>query len=95
MKKDKQRVESEQWDDAHFEAFFTLKSHDGSEQDFVILEKAYRSMPITLFEQFLDMFVTRHHNLQAKNKAGQTMAEIIARHAQSGEYLQAIEQRIH
>ena len=95
MKKDKQRVESEQWDAAHFEAFFTLKSHDQSDRDFVILEKAYRSMPIALFEQFLEMFVARQHNLQAKNKSGQTLAAIIAKHAQSGEYLQAIEQHIH
>ncbi|AJQ93557.1 PA4642 family protein [Gynuella sunshinyii] len=94
MKKDKQRVESEEWDATRFEVFFSLKSHDETDRDFVILEKAYRSMPVPLFEQFLEIFVDRNHNLQAKNKAGQTMLEIIAKHAQSTEYLQAIQQHL-
>mgnify|MGYP000200155769 CR=1 FL=1 len=91
MKKDKQRVESENWDDARLESFLDLKSYDDTDVDYMVLEKAYRAMPLPLFERFLKIFVNAGRNVNAQNPKGETILAVIKKHPQSEDYAKAIE----
>jgi hypothetical protein len=44
------------------------------------------------FEQFVELFKAEGRNLNAVNKDGKTMAEIIRGHAQGEDYLAALTQ---
>ena len=93
MKKDKVRVEEQAFSQEQIESYLDFKSYDEADAQFVMLEKAYRVMPIEFFEKFLDAFVAKGYDLHAKNVDGQTMLELIAPNKAFADYTNAIQKR--
>ena len=89
-KKDKKAVIQEVITDALLEQFFSLQPPAGVDRDYHILERAYRGLLAPDFARFVDLFVSRGHNLQAKGPQG-TMLEVIRTHRKGGDYAAAIQ----
>ncbi len=88
-KKDKKAVIDEVITEALLEQFFALLPPQGIEQDYHMLERAYRGLPAPDFARFVDLFVARGRNLNSKGPQG-TMLEVISTHRKGGEYAAAI-----
>ncbi|MCY3622606.1 MAG: PA4642 family protein [Gammaproteobacteria bacterium] len=96
MKKDKQKVIDEVWDDARVRSFLDKNvprqstepfSGDG---DFYVLRHAYQSMRAEDFGRFLDFYTAQGRDVRARDNKGRTLAEIIARHANSGRFVELL-----
>ncbi|BCE00529.1 PA4642 family protein [Marinicellulosiphila megalodicopiae] len=94
MKKDKVRVEEEVFSQSQIESYLECKTYDEADAQFVMLEKAYRSMPLEHFEKFLDVFLAKGYNLNAKNVDGQTISELMIPNKAFQDYLNAIQSRV-
>ncbi len=90
MKKDKVRQENVELDNTALKVFLDQKAYDGTDNDYAILERAYRSLTAELFAEFLQIFKSEGHNLEAKNLEGQTIKDVISEHAASAEYLEIL-----
>jgi len=88
-KKDKKAIIEEVITDALMEQFFELQPPAGVERDYHMLERAYRGLLAPDFARFVDLFVSRKHNLNSKGPYG-TMYEVISTHRKGGEYAAAI-----
>lgn len=86
LKKDKEKVFGGDWSEEQLRAFLDVKSHDGSDPDYLAVIRAYRHMVPATFKQYLDVFVAEGYNLNAKNSAGQSVLETIINHTQGAEY---------
>ena len=86
MRKDKEKVLDEVWTEEHVRSFLSVRPHDGSDEDFHMLLKAYQSMRAGDFELFVGMFVGENRNLDASGKDGRTVLEIISLHRHGEEY---------
>lgn len=87
MKRDKQRVEGEQWQEEQLRSYLDFNTYDGSDRDFHCLYRAYTRMNADVFEQFVELFKAEGRNLDAQNKDGVTLKTLIQGHAKSGDYL--------
>lgn len=94
MKKDKKRIESPEISDNILQLFFQATSYDETALDYVILERAYRGLPIEAWPRFLQLAKERGLDLQARNPQGRTLAEEIASHANNLDFAEAIEQAL-
>ena len=94
MKKDKVRVEEQAFTEAQIESYLDFKSYDEANPQFVMLEKAYRVMPLEFFEKFLDVFVAKGYDLNAKNVDGETMLELMKPNTAFTDYSNAIQSRV-
>lgn len=92
LKKDKQKVLGEIFDDARIKTFLDFDAPEGVDADFHVLEKAYRGMGAENFTTFLKFFTDAGRNLQAVNTQGQTLLEIISEHEQGKTYITALKQ---
>lgn len=92
-RKDKKAVIDEVITDALLEQFFDLLPPEGVERDYHILERAYRGLPAADFARFVELFVSRRHNLNARGPDG-TMLEIIDTHRKGAEYAAAIRKHL-
>lgn len=90
MKKDKQRIEDENWNEAHIKSYLDVQSYDGTDPDFHCLYRAYTRMNADVFSDFVQLFKAERRNIHATNKAGQSLADIIAEHKQGQQYLSAL-----
>jgi hypothetical protein len=90
MKKDKKRIEEEQWSEEQLLSYLDFKTLDGTDPDFHCLYRAYTRMNASVFEVFVDRFTEAGRNLNAVNKTGQTLADIIADHEKGKAYLSAL-----
>ncbi|MCT2531474.1 PA4642 family protein [SAR92 clade bacterium H921] len=90
LKKDKQKVLGEVFDDARVKSFLDYEAPAGVSTDFHLLEKAYRGMNIDNFVTFLEFFKNAGHKLGATNPQGQTLADIASEHRHGREYVQAL-----
>jgi hypothetical protein len=90
MKRDKQRVEGEQWSDEQLRSYLDFNTYDGSDRDFHCLYRAYTRMNAHMFEQFIELFKAEGRNLEATNKEGVTLKALIEGHAKSGDYVAAL-----
>lgn len=90
LKKDKQKVLGEVFDDERVKGFLEGAAPEGVSRDFFLLERAYRGMNIENFRTFVDFFVESGHDLKATNQNGKTLADLISTHRNSDEYLSAI-----
>jgi hypothetical protein len=88
-KKDKKAIIDEVITDALMEQFFELLPPAGVERDYHMLERAYRGLPAADFARFIDLFVSRKHNINSKGPYG-TMLDVISTHRKGGEYAAAI-----
>lgn len=87
MKKDKKRIEDEQWSEEQLLGYLDIETFDGTDPDFHCLYQAYTRMNASVFEVFIDRFKDAGRNLNAQNETGQTLADIVAGHKKSNEYL--------
>jgi len=90
MRKDKKQVIGEELNDGQVRRFLTAEPPAGVVRDFHLLERAYRGLRAHDFERFLGFFVAEGHDVNATNPCGDTLAAIVARHAQAAEYLDAL-----
>ena len=93
LKKDKQQVIGEVFDEARLRTFLDIQPPAGVDPDYHVLEKAYRGMGAENFATFVELFIAAGHNLDARNPAGQTLAEVIAGHRHAEPYLEALSGR--
>lgn len=91
LKKDKQKVLDEVWTTERVKDFLHIQPADDIEADFHILLKAYQSMRLENFAEFVDYFVAEGRNINATNPKGQTVLSIIKQHARSVDYAGILE----
>ena len=90
LKKDKQKVLGEVFDDERVKSFLNYLPPEGVNRDFHVLEKAYRSMNIDNFVTFVDFFKQAGYDLNAENPEGMTITKIIQQHQNGSVYGQAL-----
>ena len=90
MKKDKQKVLDEVWTEDHVRSFLDVRPHDGSDEDFHMLLKAYQSMRASDFELFLKFFGEQGRNVNAQGKEGHTVLAIVSEHRHGSGYAEAL-----
>ena len=86
MKKDKQKVLDEVWTEDHVKSFLNVRPHDGTDEDFHMLLKAYQSMRASDFELFVGFFTSEGRSVNATDKQGRTVLQIIANHRHGADY---------
>ena len=72
---DKKEVLGETFTDEKLKLFFQYTPYDNTSEDFHILEKAYRGLPIEAFERFLELFLAEGKDLRSKNNKGFSFLE--------------------
>lgn len=92
MKKDKEKVIDEVWTVEHVRSFLDARSYDGTDTDFHALLKAYQSMRVDDFELFVGFFCEQGRNLDATNKQGRSVLEIILTHRHGVPYAEILRQ---
>lgn len=91
-RKDKKKVIGEPMTDEQVKAFLGTETEAGVDPDFHTLLRAYRSLREQDFRRFVAFFSAEGRNLSAPGPDGQSLAQHIAGHAQSGPYLACLEQ---
>jgi len=90
LKKDKQKVLGEVFDDERVKSFLDYQAPDGVSSDFHLLEKAYRGMNIDNFVTFLNFFKEAGYDLNATNPDGKTLKQIAGEHGHGVHYITAL-----
>jgi hypothetical protein len=90
LKKDKEKVLGEVFDDERINTFFAYEAYGNTNPDYHLLEKAYRGMKIENFSTFLTFFLEKNHDINAINIDGQTFLKTIEPHAQASAYIDAL-----
>ncbi|ARN72983.1 PA4642 family protein [Oceanicoccus sagamiensis] len=86
LKKDKEKVLDEVWTEQRVKDFLEVKPAEDIEADFHVLLKAYQSMRLENFEEFVGFFTAEGRNINATNPNGETALSIIKQHRASEEY---------
>ena len=86
LKKDKQKVLGEVFDDERIAGFLVGEAPEGFNRDFYLLERAYRGMKAENFETFVRLFKEKGLDLNSQSPQGQTLLARISEHEQSAEY---------
>ena len=86
MRKDKEKVLDEVWTEDHVKSFLQVRPHDGGNEDFHMLMKAYQSMRAEDFEKFLRFFTDEGRNVNSPNPSGETVLAVVEEHRRSTEY---------
>lgn len=90
LKKDKQKVLGEVFDEARVRSFLNVPARPDVNQDYDILEKAYRGMKAENFVDFVKYFVEDGRDINAKNSGGLTFLQVISEHKLAGEYVEIL-----
>jgi len=90
LKKDKQKVLGEVFDDARIKTFLDLQPYGDLNGDFLVLEKAYRGMKADNFTSFVKFFNEADRDINATNQDGQTILSIAQQHRHSEDYVAAL-----
>ena len=91
MKRDKKRVESEQWSDEQLQTYLNFNTFDGTDRDYHCLYRAYTRMNENTFEDFVELFKAEGRNIEATNNDGRTLKQIISGHARGQEYISILQ----
>lgn len=86
LKKDKQKVLGEVFDDARIRTFLEIQPYGDMNADFHVLEKAYRGMKAENFVTFVQFFQEDGRDINATNTDGQTLRELIEQHRLGSDY---------
>ncbi|GAA5523988.1 hypothetical protein Maes01_00537 [Microbulbifer aestuariivivens] len=86
LKKDKQKVLGEVFDDERISDFLVGDAPEGMERDFYLLERAYRGMKAESFATFVQLFQAQGNNVNAHSPEGQTLLARIGEHRQGSDY---------
>ncbi|MCB1699347.1 MAG: PA4642 family protein [Pseudomonadales bacterium] len=92
MRKDKEKVLDEVWTEDHVRSFLQVRPHDGSDENFHMLLKAYQSMRADDFELFVGFFTDQKRDLNATGRDGRSVLEIVKTHRHGVEYARILEQ---
>ena len=87
LRKDKQKVLGEHFDDERIKSFFNYQSSEQTHPDYHLLEKAYRGMKADNFATFVQFFCKDGHDINAKNPQGETFLQTIQRHRLADDYI--------
>lgn len=90
LKKDKQKVLGEVFDDERIKTFLNFEAPEGVDRDFHLLEKAYRGMKAENFNTFLTFFNEAGHNINATNPGGKTLLQLANEHRHGEEYTEML-----
>jgi hypothetical protein len=80
MRPDKAKVVDEIWDEARIDSFLDKKAMGDESAEFSTLLNAYRSMRAADFARFIEKFKAQGGSVDAKDKDGRTLAQVIAKH---------------
>jgi hypothetical protein len=86
LKKDKQKVLGEVFDDERIKSFLQFEPPAGVNADFHLLEKAYRGMKAENFSTFVKFFLEQGRDINSTNPAGKTLLNVIVEHRHGTEY---------
>jgi ankyrin repeat protein len=90
LKKDKQKVLGEIFDDERIKTFLNFEAPEGVNPDFHLLEKAYRGMKAENFETFVKFFLDAGHDINATNPDGKTLLAIASQHRHAEDYVEVL-----
>lgn len=90
LKKDKEKVLDEVWTQERVKDFLNVKPAEEVEADFHVLLKAYQSMRLENFEEFVGFFVADGRDINAKGPDGNTVLSIISEHRNSTDYAEIL-----
>ena len=90
LKKDKQKVLGEVFDEARIKTFLNFEAPTGVNHDLKKKKKAYRGMKAENFDTFLTFFLEAGLNINATNPAGQTLLKITEAHRHGEDYATAL-----
>lgn len=90
LRKDKKQVIGEEMTDDQIRRLLITEPPAGVDRDFHCLERAYKGLRAHDFERFLAFFVAEGRNLQATDPRGRTLADVLATHANSADYVAAL-----
>lgn len=91
LKKDKEKVIDEVWGEERIREFLDLLPPEGESADHHKLLKAYQSMRVENFADFVKFFVDAGGDLNVRDNSGKTVANIISQHRYGEPYLNIIE----
>ncbi|QIL89776.1 hypothetical protein GNX18_08455 [Microbulbifer sp. SH-1] len=90
LKKDKQKVLGEIFDDERIAGFLEGDAPEGFNREFFLLERAYRGMKAENFETFVRLFKQQGLDLNSQSPEGQTLLARISEHQQSSDYAEIL-----
>ncbi|SHF00339.1 hypothetical protein SAMN04487965_1142 [Microbulbifer donghaiensis] len=90
LKKDKQKVLGEVFDDQRIAGFLIGEAPEGVNRDYYLLERAYRSMKAESFATFVRLFQEQNLDLDSPGPEGKTLLARIEDHRQGAEYAEVL-----
>ena len=86
MRADKAKVTDEIWDEQRIQSFLNKPAMGQEPKHYSQLLFAYRSMRAEDFERFVKAFVAGGGNVNAKNRDGLTLVQVIKSHQKSAAF---------
>ena len=90
MRKDKEKVLDEVWTEEHVRSFLDVRPHDGSNEDFHMLLKAYQSMRASDFALFVEFFLDQKRDINACGIDGTSVLAIVSEHRHGSPYAEIL-----
>jgi hypothetical protein len=90
-RKDKKTVVDEVWTPERVKSFLELQAPVGVDPDFHRLRRAYQSMRVEDFEDFIEMFVGAGGKLDARGPDGLRLLDELRSHAHGAPFASVIE----
>jgi hypothetical protein len=90
-RKDKKKVVDEVWTPERVRSFLGLLPPEGIDADFHRLSRAYQSMRVEDFADFVGMFVAAGGRLDARGPQGLTLREEASRHRHGAEFARVLQ----
>ena len=90
MRKDKEKVLDEVWTQDHVRSFLEVRPHDGSDENFHMLLKAYQSMRADDFELFVGFFIAEKRDINATGQDGRSVLDIVKTHRLGPDYIEVL-----
>ena len=90
LRKDKQKVLGEVFDDERVLGFLEIEPREGFDKSYLLLERAYRGMKAENFDTFIGFFKNAGYDVNAKNPDGLNLLQVIVNHTQSSAYCEAL-----
>ncbi|MBP8925637.1 MAG: PA4642 family protein [Pseudomonadales bacterium] len=86
QRKEKKKVVDEVWTPERVRSFVELRPPEGLDADFHRLRRAYQSMRLDDFADFIELFLAAGGRLDARGPEQQTLLEELARHRRGAEF---------
>ena len=86
QRKEKKKVIDEVWTPERVRSFLELRPPEGLDADFHRLRRAYQSMRLDDFADFIELFVAAGGRLDARGPEQQTLLEELERHRHGAEF---------